>query len=400
MTFRICLTAAIVLVVSAIPAASQTLTVSVTGAGKVTGTGINCPSDCSESPPVVPARIGLRPSRPPAPRTVVLTATPSAGSSFKGWSGSCAESARLICTVTVPARGTATISAEFLPLAAASKDDGHKEEIIVLSVAAPSEPSDAPVVTGSAASAAQPSVITDARISAALEGARDPVSMETVAITHDPRRDPKRPGPDLTVARIDLDAEGRIRYNVANATFGETVNPFVADVLVDDERKDTIKHPPLAVLTAHAVTTATRFPDCGTHTIRVLLDPQEIVAETAENNNSRSESITPPCPDLAVVEIKRNWEDLNTQYRAHVTIQNVGDLASPPGIIMTVSVSGAGIPTEISHELDPLQPGQTRSFNVSEKVNGLNSIEVYVWIDREERLPEKSETNNKVIKDL
>jgi hypothetical protein len=254
-------------------------------------------------------------------------------------------------------------------------------------------------MSSSAASAAQPSAIVDARVLEALEGARDPVSIETVALRADPR-DPKTAGPDLTVRRVGLDAQGRISYTAANATVGATTNPFVADVLVDDERKDTIKHPQLAPHSGHRVTTAARFPDCGTHAIRVVLDPQEIVTETTENNNARSQNVTPPCPDLAVTEIKRNWEDLNTQYRAHVTIQNVGDLVSPPGIIMTVSVSGAGIPTEIGYELDPLQPGQSRSFNVSEKVNGLNSIEVYVWIDREGRFPEKSEQNNKVIKDL
>lgn len=386
MTSRTLLAVAVLIATMAIPVASQTLTVSVTGGGKVTGTGIDCPSDCSENLPGVPARIVVRRPSGPTSRTVILTATPSAGSSFKGWLGSCAEASGPTCTVTIPPSGTATISAEFV-VAAASVTSARPAA------------GDAPAMSSSAVSAAAPSAIVDARVLEALEGARDPVSMETVALTADPR-DPKRAGPDLTVARIDLDAEGRIRYNVANATFGETGNPFVADVLVDDERKDTIKHPQLAAHSAHAVTTATVFPDCGTHTIRIVLDPQEIVTETVENNNGRSESLTPPCPDLAVTEIKKNWEDANTQYRAHVTIQNVGDRASPPGVTMVVSISGAGPARDRQYPIDPLQPGQSRSYNVSEKVNGLNSINVYVWIDRDDELPEKSEANNKVIKDL
>jgi hypothetical protein len=113
MTSRSLLAVAVLTATMAIPVASQTLTVSVTGAGKVTGTGIDCPSDCSENLPNVSARIVVgRPSTPTS-RTVTLTATPNAGSTFKGWTGGCAEASGPTCTVTVPARG-ATVSAAFV----------------------------------------------------------------------------------------------------------------------------------------------------------------------------------------------------------------------------------------------------------------------------------------------
>ena len=66
----------------------QTLTVFVfgTGQGSVTGTGINCPGDCSEA--VAQGTM------------VALTATPATGSTFTGWSGGgCSGTG--ICTVTM-----------------------------------------------------------------------------------------------------------------------------------------------------------------------------------------------------------------------------------------------------------------------------------------------------------
>ena len=60
---------------AAIPTYLLTLTKAGTGSGTVTGPGINCGSDCAESY---------------ASGTVVsLTATPSAGTTFTGWSGAC-----------------------------------------------------------------------------------------------------------------------------------------------------------------------------------------------------------------------------------------------------------------------------------------------------------------------
>ncbi len=46
-----------------------------TGTGTITGTGINCPGDCTETYPNGTA--------------VTLSANPTGGSSFAGWSGDC-----------------------------------------------------------------------------------------------------------------------------------------------------------------------------------------------------------------------------------------------------------------------------------------------------------------------
>ena len=81
------------------PPSTYQLTVSNTGVGSgtVTGTGISCGSDCSETYP--------------GGTSVMLTATPASGSIFTGWSGACTNSSGT-CTVamTAPTGVTATFA--------------------------------------------------------------------------------------------------------------------------------------------------------------------------------------------------------------------------------------------------------------------------------------------------
>jgi Divergent InlB B-repeat domain len=75
---------------------TQTLTVSVTGSGKVTGPGIDCgngSTDCSEAYATGTA--------------VTLTETPNSGATFTGWGGSCSGTATN-CVVTMNAAKTVT----------------------------------------------------------------------------------------------------------------------------------------------------------------------------------------------------------------------------------------------------------------------------------------------------
>jgi uncharacterized repeat protein (TIGR02543 family) len=75
---------------------TYTLTTAVTGQGTITGTGISCGTDCTETYT--------------ASTSVVLTATPAAGYTFSGWSGACTGTAS---TCTVVMSGSQSVSAGF-----------------------------------------------------------------------------------------------------------------------------------------------------------------------------------------------------------------------------------------------------------------------------------------------
>lgn len=81
------------------PPATYTLTVSAAGNGFVTGTGINCPTDCTETYP--------------SGTVVSLTATPATGSTFSGWGGSCSGIGA--CSVTMSAARSVSASFSTLP---------------------------------------------------------------------------------------------------------------------------------------------------------------------------------------------------------------------------------------------------------------------------------------------
>ena len=91
------------------PAPSQTLTATISGsgAGAITGGGLSCPGSCSTSEP--------------NGSVIALTATPSSGSSFVGWSGACAGTGS--CSLAM--NSAETVTAEFAAKAPPTPPPGN-----------------------------------------------------------------------------------------------------------------------------------------------------------------------------------------------------------------------------------------------------------------------------------
>src|SRR6266540_2872800 len=81
----------------------RTLSVSTsgTGSGTITGPGINCPGDCTQT-----YADGA---------SITLTATPGSGSTLAGWGGDCSSSAGTTCNLTMNADHTATATFNAIP---------------------------------------------------------------------------------------------------------------------------------------------------------------------------------------------------------------------------------------------------------------------------------------------
>ncbi len=108
MKFKTLAAAAFLILMSAIPVASQTLTVTVTGTGRLTGTGIDCGSDCSEAVPMIVSTRGAKPGKVTLTASGTMTGGPT-------WGGACEGTTGQTCIVTVPPGG-ATVSAGFATL--------------------------------------------------------------------------------------------------------------------------------------------------------------------------------------------------------------------------------------------------------------------------------------------
>lgn len=214
--------------------------------------------------------------------------------------------------------------------------------------------------------------------------------------------------PDLVIEAPTVTASSNVTFAVRNRSSTASTTPFVMDVYVDGRREDTIKHGAVLGHSEQAVISSlARITTCDLATIRVVADAQLVVTEFDERNNETSAQVTPPCPDFAV-SIQKNWENSNMQYRAHVTITNVGNAPSPAGMIVRVigskeggaSIVDPGLPLNDTRTIDALAPGASQSFNSSSKFLGTSSLYVKVFVDFFKTVRESNENNNVVDKKL
>jgi hypothetical protein len=140
--------------------------------------------------------------------------------------------------------------------------------------------------------------------------------------------------------------------------------------------------------------------------LKVVIDAPNAIVELHDDNNMAAQTVTRPCPDLAVLKIERASQGVTGEmYQAKVTIANLGDVASPATQAWATSLSSApaitGWPEFGPNEAIPaLAPGQKHSFRVGGSVFSVDNSWVSVFLDRHLVIDEPNESNNRMNKKL
>lgn len=211
-------------------------------------------------------------------------------------------------------------------------------------------------------------------------------------------------GIDLVPTSIALTSANQITFTMTNAGRSAVAQPFVSDIYINGVRKDTYKHPAQGAQSdVPVVSTLARIDSCGPVSIMIVSDAQQVVAEANEANNTQTTTLTPKCADLAVAEIKQDWQDLNTRFRIQVKVVNLGNApmarpiiarawGGPTGALAGLDVGAWPIFNEI--EVTPLAPNQSMTYHVGGTFLGTDAVAVRVYLDFFHQIVEKRVDNN------
>lgn len=144
--------------------------------------------------------------------------------------------------------------------------------------------------------------------------------------------------PDFIPSAIGFTADRLVQFTLVNNGLTAVTTPFEVDIYLDGHRADTYN---VKAIDAQAATTIVSPLAASSRSsatsVRVAADAQQVVSEHSESNNDVTVSRIPPCPDLVVTEIKRDWQDNNTRYRIQFTVKNQGNAA-----VLALSIIHAG----------------------------------------------------------
>ncbi len=126
--------------------------------------------------------------------------------------------------------------------------------------------------------------------------------------------------------------------------------------------------------------------------VQVMVDPENKVVESKEDNNSKTTVVNFPKPDLIVESVELNSEFKD---RVGVFIKNIGDATAPGPLKVghkwgpNDGWQGIGAGSEIYN----LEPGKSYGFSFFDKGQGTDN-DVVVMIDPENKVVESNEENN------
>jgi len=228
---------------------------------------------------------------------------------------------------------------------------------------------------------------------------------------------------DLTATKLGFDSRtGALVFDLVNRGGVAATTPFKIDV-VRDALRTTVEfsapsmhggNEPRIGFTRnvpidpyerrHVVLTDLKVDQCSAgHTISVSVDSGNAVAEADEKNNQVQQTVMAPCPDLTVVSIGKNWNNLHTEYGAEVTIKNQGTgSVGRFNVFAVTSNQLTGIftlPDTPFRTYETLGPGETAKFTVGNAL-AVEKMWVRVVVDMPNWNKESDENNNEMRKTL
>ena len=227
---------------------------------------------------------------------------------------------------------------------------------------------------------------------------------------------------DLTATKLGFDPRtGAVIFDLVNRGGLAATTPFKIDVGRDALRMTvefsapSLRSPvPRLSLTRyvpidpyerrHVVANDLKIDQCsGNHTISVAIDTGNTVNEADEKNNQVQQTVAAPCPDLTVVSIGKNWNNLHTEYGAEVTIKNQGTGSVGRFNVFAVTsnqLTGVfTLPDTPYRTYETLGPGETAKFTVGNAL-AVEKMWVRVVVDMPNWNKESDESNNEMRKTL
>lgn len=208
---------------------------------------------------------------------------------------------------------------------------------------------------------------------------------------------------DLVVRSIGVSDSNYVTYTIRNRGLVDGDDPFVVDIYVNGDRRDTVKHSPLKARgEATIVSNVARFETCQPGEVKIVVDPQQTVREVYNDNNESTRKFTPACPDL-VASIGHDWVNNNLQYRIKVTVTNRGDAATSRGFAVLATATGGtafDLPVKEEKQVGPLGPAQSVSFFPGDKNPVGSKTRVHVVVDRFAVIAESNEANNETRRQI
>lgn len=206
--------------------------------------------------------------------------------------------------------------------------------------------------------------------------------------------------PDLVVQDVEassMDSGVRVEAQVANVGLGVAGDTTVR-MEVGGAESVTLALPALAAGDQRRFSEAISLPDqTGDVSVEVTVDPQDVIEETDEDNNSDTHtvSVTPPprvLPDLAVQELTATETDGGIRVAGWVVNAGPGPAAGT-----TVSVQIDGV-EPVSLPVSGLAEGDAEPFTATVALlEGSGDIKVEVTVDPTDLIDETTEDNNRIV---